>query len=646
MDKLLSVCMIVKDEEEVLERCLSSIKDIADEIIIVDTGSTDSTKEIAHKFTNLIFDFTWVNDFSAARNESIKHATSKWILVLDADEYINTEDIHQIRLFLNEEPTTGPAVYSISAVSYVGQSISEANITEAPILRLFPNFFGIRYHRPIHEQPVDSNGNSIPSTPAPITIFHTGYTADVIEKKGKLKRNEQIFTALKKKSGFTPYDHFTIGNEFVAKGNLKKALYSYERAFQKSTFQHPWRYNCAFEILNIYLKLDRFNDAWELNESYFKPLNNYPEYDCFRGILYEQLGMLPEAKAAFLRSFQNAEELSSRGEKFWLVNPSFGSSIPLTRLAYISSLEQNIQDIIYYQTKLLQANPSNYYALIRILEILIQREPLETVRKFLKKLHPEPKQRDMHMLVTILTSLGQADLSSYYYEQLEDPSQLRLDISLKYAILKEERETFENFLSEIKMPVSQTSVLRAITIGSLIWGKSETTMRILDGADQLNIDTIDLYNRLIDNDLAEEWTSKQSVSLFDLISEVFMLQKYELFDRLVQSNEHSTLLDLLANFFYSKHLIDLATNYYQVLLERNELSAVSCMNLAFLHLNEQLIEDSFAFLERAIELDPNSKLLFIMMIRNCSDEAKKKKYINMLYERFPYYRKIPILKQL
>ena len=92
----LSVCMIVKNEEKLLEQALNSVKSIADEIIIVDTGSADKTKELAKKFTKNIFDFKWGNDFSAARNESLKHATKDWILVIDADELISESDTKKI----------------------------------------------------------------------------------------------------------------------------------------------------------------------------------------------------------------------------------------------------------------------------------------------------------------------------------------------------------------------------------------------------------------------------------------------------------------------------------------------------------------------------------------------------------------------
>ena len=102
--------MIVKDEEEVLERCLDSVKDVVDEIIIVDTGSTDKTKEIAYKFTDKVFDFEWINDFAAARNYSFSKATMEYCMWLDADDYIREEEREKI-LKLKEQYNYG-YVYS------------------------------------------------------------------------------------------------------------------------------------------------------------------------------------------------------------------------------------------------------------------------------------------------------------------------------------------------------------------------------------------------------------------------------------------------------------------------------------------------------------------------------------------------------
>ena len=88
----ISLCMIVKNEENVLARCLDSIADLMDEIIIVDTGSTDASKEIAGRYTDKIYDFEWVQDFSAARNFAFSKATKDYIYSADADEVLDEEN--------------------------------------------------------------------------------------------------------------------------------------------------------------------------------------------------------------------------------------------------------------------------------------------------------------------------------------------------------------------------------------------------------------------------------------------------------------------------------------------------------------------------------------------------------------------------
>ena len=99
----ISLCMIAKNEQANLKKCLNSVKDLVDEIIIVDTGSTDKTKEIAKKFGAKIVDFKWKDDFSAARNECLKHATKDWILVLDADEAIDENGSKEIKELIKKE---------------------------------------------------------------------------------------------------------------------------------------------------------------------------------------------------------------------------------------------------------------------------------------------------------------------------------------------------------------------------------------------------------------------------------------------------------------------------------------------------------------------------------------------------------------
>lgn len=101
----LSVCIIAKNESEVIGRCLDCVKSFADEIVVVDTGSTDNTKEIASKFTDKVFDFKWINDFSAARNFSFSKATMDYVMWLDCDDIIDEDNQKVIYLLKDALPS-------------------------------------------------------------------------------------------------------------------------------------------------------------------------------------------------------------------------------------------------------------------------------------------------------------------------------------------------------------------------------------------------------------------------------------------------------------------------------------------------------------------------------------------------------------
>src|SRR3989344_6100650 len=120
----ISLCMITKSEERFLEQCLNSVKDIVDEIIIVDTGSTDKTKEIALSFGAKVHNFKWIDNFSAARNESIKHATKDWIFVLDADEKLDESAKEKIKEAIKKKGVDG---FSLPQLNYTNKYTTHPN---------------------------------------------------------------------------------------------------------------------------------------------------------------------------------------------------------------------------------------------------------------------------------------------------------------------------------------------------------------------------------------------------------------------------------------------------------------------------------------------------------------------------------------
>ena len=145
----ISVCMIVKNEEAVLARCLDSLKGIADEIVIVDTGSTDKTKEIAARYTDKLYDFVWIHDFAAARNFAFSKATMDYVYSADADEVLKEEDR---RKFLQLKQVLLPEIEIVEMI-YVNPEDKNMvyNYTKEPRPKLLKRLREFRWIDPIHE---------------------------------------------------------------------------------------------------------------------------------------------------------------------------------------------------------------------------------------------------------------------------------------------------------------------------------------------------------------------------------------------------------------------------------------------------------------------------------------------------------------
>ena len=153
--------MIVKDEEKILKGFLRAIKGLVDEIIIIDTGSLDKTKEIAKRFTDKVYDFKWQNDFSKARNFSIEKATKEWILILDPDEKIEKDDLIKLKDIIMQqtqlETERGGRVEPIKEVPTLGFRLIQKTyyknkiISIRGITRVFKNNKKIKFIYPIHE---------------------------------------------------------------------------------------------------------------------------------------------------------------------------------------------------------------------------------------------------------------------------------------------------------------------------------------------------------------------------------------------------------------------------------------------------------------------------------------------------------------
>ena len=225
----LSLCMIVRNEKALLERCLRSIKDLVDEIVIVDTGSTDGSQDMARGLGAKVFATSWEQNFSKPRNKSLEEAHGRWILVLDADEQLLDRDRAALGdLLARHTPDQGSPKVAFNLLQK--SSFDEGRTSMlVPIVRLFPNRPEIRFEWPIHEQVATSLiQEGIPILDTKIEILHDGY-ADPARNIEKNKRNlkilqDQIDTA----RDVYPLTHFFLADSKLEGGDSEGALKSYQ----------------------------------------------------------------------------------------------------------------------------------------------------------------------------------------------------------------------------------------------------------------------------------------------------------------------------------------------------------------------------------------------------------------------------------
>lgn len=251
----LSLCMIVKDEAAKLPLCLASVKGLADEISVVDTGSGDRTPTIAQDAGAKVHFQMWADDFSAARNASLDRATSDWILVLDADETLTEPGRQLVQAIKSEQQLGNVESKDLLMVTVMRREIGANQSPYTQVSRLFRNLPAIAYNRPYHEGVEDSVmalmakerhwqiaqfGN--------VAIDHTGYGVDAIAAKDKFSRAQRI---MEKHYAEHPQDAYMankLGALYTQSNQLEKALPLLEMALRSGNFDPNTEYELFYHL--------------------------------------------------------------------------------------------------------------------------------------------------------------------------------------------------------------------------------------------------------------------------------------------------------------------------------------------------------------------------------------------------------------
>ncbi|RMD65874.1 glycosyltransferase [Candidatus Pacearchaeota archaeon] len=308
----ISLCMIVRNEEKNIKKCLSSVRALVDEIVVVDTGSSDNTKEIAREFGAKIFSAAWEGDFAKARNISLEKATKDWILVLDADELISPKDHKKIVEFLSQTDAVGVALitrnYTPDSRAAGWKSVEGDEYAESQgwvgwyenfKIRLFRNNPKVKFSGKVHESVRDSLKSLGKIVALNVPVHHYGYfdkqsmasKGKVYEKLGAEKLNESNdWRAC-----------YELGRQCLHNGEVERAL----ELFARATELNPNDFKSWFMLGSAYL-LSNANDALDkaieaLNAS-LKINPNYNATYTNIGIAYAKQGKTKRAIEFFKKS--------------------------------------------------------------------------------------------------------------------------------------------------------------------------------------------------------------------------------------------------------------------------------------------------------------------------------------------------------
>ena len=255
----ISVCIIGKNEEKNIERCLSPLRELNFEIVYVDTGSTDRTKELAAEYTDNIYDFEWIGDFSAARNYAVKKASHNYVLIIDCDEFLTDIDREALEQAISDHPKGVGQILLNNRCESGGAQVTIPNRLE----RLFHRQH-YRYENAIHEQICDVRTGSTYYTryEAPITVDHIGYAGTAEERRKKTERNNELLFREIAKNPDDPYNYFQAAQSFNLIEDYENAYAYYKQAFSLGLdTENPWVYVMASNFINACVQLGRGDEA-------------------------------------------------------------------------------------------------------------------------------------------------------------------------------------------------------------------------------------------------------------------------------------------------------------------------------------------------------------------------------------------------
>ncbi len=325
MNPQTSATLIARNEADNLPACLASVKDIAADLVVVDTGSTDDTRTVAASLGARVFEFPWCDSFAAARNESLRHACGRWVLWLDADEAFDEPNRDKLRTLLaglrDDEPT-----------AFVMQQRSTAPSGAATLVgqvRLFRNLPDLRWDYRVHEQILPAlrkAGQAVRFTD--IAIEHKGYV-DAALRRRKLERNLRLLHLERAERPDDPFTLFNLGWAYADLGRCGEAIPLLQNSLHRSHSGDSITAKLYVLLVQCHRRLGHHAEAWAACLAGHARCPADPELLFVKGQLCQQRGDRSAARACWLALLPPTPQTAT-GEPPVATNPTAPGSQPGT----------------------------------------------------------------------------------------------------------------------------------------------------------------------------------------------------------------------------------------------------------------------------------------------------------------------------
>ncbi|MDZ8066726.1 MAG: tetratricopeptide repeat protein [Nostoc sp. DedQUE08] len=290
----LSLCMIVKNEAATLPKCLSSVRKVVDEMIVLDTGSIDRTPNIAQQLGAKVHHFKWCNDFSAARNAALKYVTGDWILVLDADETLTPTIVPQLREAIARD--------EYLLLNLVRQEVGAEQSPYSLVSRLFRNHPDIRFDRPYHALVDDSVSEILTKEPhwqigylPGVALVHTGYQKSAIAQNNKYAKAAIAMEGFLATHPNDPYVCSKLGALYVQTGKISQGMDLLRHGITVAEDNYDILYELHYHLGIAYSRLQKSPQAIYHYQAAIK----LPIYPMLKLGAYNNLGNLLKAAGDF-----------------------------------------------------------------------------------------------------------------------------------------------------------------------------------------------------------------------------------------------------------------------------------------------------------------------------------------------------------